>query len=56
MTVHSAQLGQERHFGFLRRKVGQLGPSVDVVDLLAHGCHQSVLLVAVVGPVTNIFK
>ena len=41
---------------WISEAVGQLGPSVDIVGLLVHGCHQGVLLVAVVGPVTNMFK
>ena len=34
--------------------VGQLGPSVNIVGLLAHGQHQGVLLAAVVGPEVKI--
>ena len=34
--------------------VGQLGPSVDIVGLLAHEQHQGVLLAVVVGPGVNL--
>ena len=53
MTVHLAQLGHRRHFGCIRKLVGKLGPSVGVVGLMVHDCHQRVLLVAVVGPDTE---
>ena len=58
-TAHDCTFGAAgagAPFWIPKKMVGQLGPSVDVVGLLVHGCHQSVLLVAVVGPVTNMFK